>query len=55
MMDKYAVETDAEKTKTAGKDERCPKCGALAHFDHHRNVPWCAKCGTEPWEKRPQK
>jgi uncharacterized protein (DUF983 family) len=54
-MEKLGVVTDPEKTKTADKGERCPKCGKLAHYDTNRNVPWCMECGTEPWEKKPEK
>jgi ribosomal protein S27AE len=53
-MEKYAVVLDDEKTKTAEKDNsnKCPKCGKELHFDPHRNAPWCADCGTEPFEKK---
>ena len=50
-MDKYAVEVDDEKTKTAGKGNTCPGCGGP--LTKKGNVPHCANCGTEPFEKNP--
>lgn len=56
-MEKLGVQIDEEKSKVAGakKDESCPSCGAKAHWDPHRNVPWCPNCGTRPFEKSPNK
>lgn len=48
-MEKYAVVLDDKKTKTAGKDKNCPKCGAELTRDSY-----CPKCGTEPFEKLPE-
>lgn len=48
-MIKYSVVLDDEKTKTAGSDERCPKCGLPVD----KSTPnYCENCGVEPWEKR---
>jgi uncharacterized Zn finger protein (UPF0148 family) len=49
-MDKYAVVLDDEKTKTAGTDNTCPKCGRTVE---HMNdgFPHCPNCGTAPFEK----
>ena len=54
-MDKYGVVLDEEKTKTAGTDEKCPKCGSALGFGKMiaKEFPFCPKCGTEPWEKKP--
>ena len=47
-MEKYGVELDPQKEKTAGKDLTCPKCGKPITED----PPKCDHCGTEPFEKR---
>lgn len=47
-MEKRGVVTDDEKTKTAGRDKKCPKCGA--ELNEHN---YCTNCGTEPFEKDP--
>jgi len=49
-MDKYGVETDPEKIKTADKDERCPTCGRELEKDSP--VKKCPVHGTEPFEKK---
>ena len=51
-MEKYGVEMDEEKTKTAGSSSKCPKCGRDIP---QREPPFCRNCGTEPWEKQPEK
>lgn len=53
-MEKLGVVMDEEKVKTASKKflSKCPKCGGDTHHDPEMNVPWCPKCGTEPFEKR---
>jgi methionyl-tRNA synthetase len=51
-MEKLGVELDEEKTKTAGKDQQCPKCGRA--LDPRQEIPKCRVCGTEPWEKVPK-
>lgn len=49
-MVKYGVELDETKTKTAGTDDRCPKCGLPVD----KSTPnYCENCGVEPWEKKP--
>lgn len=57
-MDKYGVVTDDEKTKTAGTTEKCPQCGGPINrskrLTEEYGTPWCEKCGTEPFEKRPE-
>ena len=51
-MEKYGVQTDDEKTKTASEGNApCPKCGSNK-VDYSANVPVCPKCGTEPWEPK---
>lgn len=54
-MEKYAVVIDDEKTKTASATDSCPKCGGKISYGKlvTREFPWCEKCGTEPFEKRP--
>lgn len=47
IMEKYGVELDDEKTKTAEKGAKCPKCGAELTDPAH-----CPNCGTEPFEKK---
>lgn len=49
-MDKYAVETDTEKDKTASEGGAvCPLCGAK--LDTEASVPRCPTHGTAPFEK----
>ena len=67
-MEKYGVELDDSKTKTAVAGGTCPKCGARLGVQIPRNrevgkstsiapvdlgVPWCPNCGTEGFEKKP--
>lgn len=47
MKEKYGVEFEDEKTKTASKEMKCPKCGAAIRVPNY-----CDVCGTEPFEKR---
>lgn len=54
-MEKLGVVIDEEKTKTASKDERCPKCGSLLYPRKTGDIPQCPNCGTEPFERRPSK
>ncbi len=56
-MDKYNVQYDDEKSKTASKDDRCPKCGGPVEYGAmvQKAFPYCPKCGTEPFEKKPSK
>lgn len=50
-MDKYAVQTDQDKTKTASSKTNCPKCGREI-VTTISNVLHCPDCGTEPFEKK---
>lgn len=50
-MEKYGVEVDQEKEKTASKDDTCPKCGSKMPVSNQVNIPKCDTCGTEPFEK----
>lgn len=55
-MDKYGVEIDDEKSKTASQGKVCPQCGGkLPEVGGAMNPNWCPKCGTEPFEKKPKK
>lgn len=49
-VEKRAVVLDDEKTKTASTQKTCPSCG-----DEMEEKAYCMRCGTEPFEKRPQK
>jgi predicted amidophosphoribosyltransferase len=53
-MDKYGVEIEQDKTKTgeAGSSGKCPKCGRELPQDQPN---YCNNCGTEPFERRPEK
>jgi len=55
-MEKYNVALDPEKTKTGSSDELCPKCGGPIEYGAmiQKTHPYCPKCGTEPFEKRPE-
>jgi nucleoid DNA-binding protein len=48
-MEKYSVQLDDEKTKTAGEGKTCPQCGATLS-----QPCYCDTCGTKPFEKRTQ-
>jgi predicted nucleic-acid-binding Zn-ribbon protein len=50
-MEKLGVVIDEEKTKTASKGSSCPKCGGRVYYEN--SYPKCEKCGTEPFEKKP--
>jgi ribosomal protein S27AE len=47
-MEKYGVDQDEDKTKTASEKKRCPKCGAVIR--QHGKVCLCPKDGSEPFE-----
>lgn len=49
-MEKYGVEYEDEKTKTASPQMKCPKCGADLRVPNY-----CDRDGTEPFEARPKK
>lgn len=51
VMEKYGVQYDDEKTKTASQSKTCPKCGSALSIEQLANRH-CPKCGTEPWEKK---
>jgi hypothetical protein len=52
-MEKYGVEVDPEKEKTANEGEKkCPTCGSDLSPG---NVPHCPKCGTKPFEQQEMK
>jgi DNA-directed RNA polymerase subunit RPC12/RpoP len=48
-MDKFGVQTDEDKTKTAGEGATCPVCASK--LLENTNVPTCPKCGTKPFER----
>ena len=52
-MEKYAVVTGkgADGAKTAASKSHCPKCGGP--LQKSTNVPKCLKCGTKPFERKP--
>lgn len=50
-MEKLGVVLDDDKTKTASTSTSCPQCGGTIE----NGARWCPNCGTEPWEKRPEK
>ena len=52
-MDKYAVveEPKSHNEKTAGPTNSCPYCGM--RLEETSNVSKCPRCGTRPFEKRP--
>lgn len=49
-MEKYGVDTNEEKTKTASEGKTCPECGATLKTG--TNVPVCPNCGTKPFEEK---
>lgn len=49
-MEKYGVDTNEEKTKTATEGQKCPECGATLKTG--TNVPVCPNCGTKPFEEK---
>ncbi len=51
-MEKYGVVTETENTKIAAREGRpCPQCG-FTDVNYKGSTPHCARCGTEPWEKK---
>lgn len=48
-MDKLGVVLEDEKVKTGSEGALCPTCGTKLS-----KPQWCPKCGTEPFEKRPE-
>lgn len=48
-MEKYSVEIDDTKTKTAGEGG-CPQCGI--DLSEESAPAYCPTCGTEPFERR---
>lgn len=49
-LEKRNVVIDDEKTKTASEGSVCPHCG-----NKLKEASFCETCGTEPFEKRPEK
>jgi rubrerythrin len=47
-VDKYGVETDQTKEKTASDKGACPSCGTTLSKEAPNH---CPKCGTKPFEK----
>lgn len=52
-MEKYGVQEDEDKTKTASANDRCPKCGEKLTQEGTVNVKHCPSCGTLPFEESP--
>ena len=55
-MDKYGVELNPEKSKTANQGERrvCPTCGQELEKDSAgQYLNKCPSHGTEPFERKP--
>ncbi len=51
-MEKYGVEEDQDKTKTASADVVCPDCGRELEDAHTTGgLLICIHCGTKPFEK----
>jgi len=51
-MEKYGVEEDQEKTKTASETVTCPDCGcALKDSQTTGGLLICEQCGTKPFEE----
>jgi len=51
-MEKYGVETDTKKDKTASKDNACPDCGSQLEDKEKTGVDKCPEDGTKPFEKK---
>ena len=49
-MEKYSVEIDDDKTKTASEGDGCPQCGI--DLSKESAPAYCPTCGTEPFERR---
>lgn len=49
-FEKLAVVVDEKKVKTAQEEQRCPECHGPLVFPEDRNIAWCPKCGTHPFE-----
>jgi ribosomal protein L37AE/L43A len=55
-MKKYGVVINKEhKTKTASEDTVCPVCKIIVWNTSETGIPYCTRCGTEPFEKRRDK
>jgi NADH pyrophosphatase NudC (nudix superfamily) len=52
-MEKYGVQEDEDKAKTASTNNRCPKCGEELTQEGTINVRHCPSCGTLPFEEIP--
>lgn len=52
-MDKYGVELDPDKTKTASETKHCPICGTELEKDSSgKYLMKCPNHGTEPFERK---
>jgi RNA polymerase subunit RPABC4/transcription elongation factor Spt4 len=49
-MEKYGVEEEKNKGKTAADADACPKCGSKV--EKHGDVKICPEDGSEPFEKK---
>jgi tRNA(Ile2) C34 agmatinyltransferase TiaS len=54
-MEKFGVEVDSSKTKTASDEEKqlCPVCGRELEKSGNNYINKCPVHGTEPFEKKP--
>lgn len=53
-MEKYGVDLDPDKTKTASQTKHCPVCGQELEKDGAGNyINKCPTHGTEPFERKP--
>ena len=49
-MEKRSVVLDDENVKTSSETKTCPDCGGELNPLDPR---YCDRCGTKPWEKKP--
>jgi len=54
-MEKYGVEEDQDKTKTASRVRTCPDCGCKLEDSHTTGglLICSGGCGTKPFENEP--
>jgi hypothetical protein len=54
-MEKHGVVKDESKTKTASiAAGKCPSCGSELTKEGDTHIDHCPKCGTQPFEKKPE-